>query len=217
MPKYKRPNRFVHFLLTHDYSKLFFITYLLLSVGLSIIFNLGFFVLLAVMHYCMDIFKYRHGGLDYKTSLVASLRDCMVDVMFIFIGYASAIVFQVGFGMGIARSIVAEERLLVSLRAEEQILVKSLKTIKLLPKIFIGERAIEATSYMLTASNQRKRGKPGKFQHKPLNHFEKIMIAISAVCVVFFFAAPSIYDITLLDVLHIIVKESIPTLESHFF
>ena len=217
MPKYKRPNKLAHFLVTHDYSRLFFISYLLLSVGLSIIFNLGFFVLLAVIHYCMDIYKYRHGGLGYRTSMVASLRDCMVDVMFIFIGYASAIVFQAGFGIGIARSIAAEERLLISLRTEEQVLVKSLKTLKLIPKIFLGERAFEATSYMLTASEQRKALNPGKFKHKPLNAFEKGMLTIIAICTLFFFAAPYIYDISLSSVFHIIVGETIPTLESHFF
>lgn len=217
MAEYKKPGRIKHFLITHDYSKVFFLFYLFSSVALSLIFNLGFFVFLAVLHYFMDIYKYRHGGLDYKTSSIASLRDCMADVMFIFVGYVSAIVFSAGFGLGIIRTLQGEEMILASMRTQEQIAIKGLKTIKLVPKVFLGERAMEATSYMVTAASQRKVANLGsKFKHRQLNTFEKIMLAVTFTCAAFILAAPLIYHINYGQVWQIIVKESIPTLESHF-
>jgi len=217
MAEYQKPGRIKQFLITHDYSKVFFLLYLISSVALSIIFNLGFFVFLAVIHYFMDIYKYRHGGLDYKTSSIASLRDCMADVMFIFIGYVSALVFSAGFGLGIIRTVQGEEMILASMRTQEQIAIKGMKTIKLVPKVFLGERAMEATSYMITAASQRKIGNLGsKFKYKPFNPFEKAMIAITVACAGFILAAPLVYGISYGQVWQVVVKESIPRFESHF-
>ena len=216
MVEYKKPGRIKRFFITHDYSRVFFLFYLISSVALSIVFNLGFFVFLAVAHYFMDIYKYRHGGLGYRTSAAASLRDCMADVMFIFIGYVSAIVFSAGFGLGVIRTLQGEEMFLASLKSE-QIAIKGMKTVKLIPKVFLAERAMEATSYMVTAASQRKLDDEGKFQSKKLSLFEKGMIAITVLCAGFIVAAPMIYGISYGQVWQIIVNESIPTLESHFF
>ena len=82
------------FIRNHDHSKVFFVLYLTLSVGLSVIFNLGFFILLAGIHYAMDIAKHKMNGLNNLNAIRASARECILDIMFIFIGLASAIVLQ---------------------------------------------------------------------------------------------------------------------------
>lgn len=103
--------------------------------------------------------------------------------------------------MGVIRAIQGEEMILASMRTQEQIAIKGLKTVKLVPKAFIGERAMEATFCLITAASQRKTANLGsKFEHRQLNTFEKIMLAVTFTCAAFILAAPVIYHISYREV-----------------
>ncbi|MCA9375988.1 MAG: hypothetical protein KC925_02905 [Candidatus Doudnabacteria bacterium] len=87
---------------THDDRVWFFIGYFILGFVLSYYLNLGFFLLLSVLHFVLDVTKHRLLGDSWRESLQHGLRESLVDAAFFFVGFVLGLYVHVAVTVGIA-------------------------------------------------------------------------------------------------------------------
>ncbi len=198
------------FITHHDHSRAFFITYLGLSIALSVIFNLGFFIILALIHFAMDIAKYKILGQKNAHALLCATKDCLIDFAFIFVGIALALVIHHGLGVGVARAASAARAGRASGALRQTILIRAVRALKIVPKAIIGEHSAGETAETIGILRGKIQPKVEPFS---LAKFDWAMIFISIFCVAFIFLSPWIFGIDGTEIIETIKHESIPSFE----
>ncbi len=81
--------RFAH---AHDDTPVFHATYFILTALAAVLFNLGMFVMLVLIHMGLDIVKYREvHGLSWHRTIRAMLRESLIDIALVCLGLAFAV------------------------------------------------------------------------------------------------------------------------------
>ena len=97
--------------------------------------------------------------------------------------------------------------------AAESRFLRGMEFLETLPKIIIGERAIDTTVHVATKI-AHKRYNPEHWG--PINLFEHSALFLIAVCFFVILASPLMYGISPADTLHILLEEGIPSFEPRF-
>ena len=179
----KKPKKFLAFIENHDESWGFFFTYLFVSLFLSYYFNLGFFVLLLIVHVFIDFLKHWHSNNRItnhaRAAFVYALRDgFLFDAVFILaclnLGFAFHIIIGAGFSRGI--KLASSETVDAVLRA--------------IPRISAADWIVEhiATVSSYIRENDKKR----VYMPPRLTNYEKTLITIGVLCIALIFVLPVI-------------------------
>lgn len=99
--------RVVKWISRHDDNWVFFVGYIVLSIVLSVFFNLGFFLILIVVHFLLDLVKHWHSNNkktdDFWYAFQFALRDGFLLDFFLFvIAFAFGYVFHFTFAVAIS-------------------------------------------------------------------------------------------------------------------
>ena len=93
-------NSLLRFIQSHDEHMLFQLTYLVLVILAVMFLNLGFFVLLILVHMSLDIVKYRHfHKLSAVQTFMSTLHESMIDIMLLLVGLVISVYFQHSIGI----------------------------------------------------------------------------------------------------------------------
>ncbi|MFC1640528.1 hypothetical protein ACFL2D_00605 [Patescibacteria group bacterium] len=140
-----RTDRLIHFLSEHDESWVFFFAYLVASILLSMYFNLGFFLILVLVHLFLDFLKHWHSS-NRKTNRMLyaayySIRDGFLFDLFLFlVAFSIGYMLEATIAIGLSRGV----KIATSLRVQT--------ILRALPRIFIAdwilENIVQVTIYL---------------------------------------------------------------------
>lgn len=197
-------SRFAHFVQTHDEDPAFFWMYFILGFGLSFLFNMGFFVILAIAHFGLDYTKHRMLGMPKKQALKRAARESIVDIAFIFIGLVLGLYVHTAFTFGVAH---AGRSLAVSQAARLNNLARIANIGRAAARAASAQRFVEAfTSLVL------KRDDSGQLVmiDGKMTTVEKVFVGILIICVILLLASPWIVGVTPESFVNYVQAELIP-------
>jgi len=183
--------RFAH---EHDDLPAFHAGYLVLTVLVAALFNLGAFGLLILAHVSLDIVKYREvHQYDWRRTAEGIFHENIVDVLLLAIGFVFAVYFHGTAGVAGVSGVI---------RADETI-VRAFGT--LIPKVEIFQDFLKVllhfTSYL-------------RFTHVQMGYGwtqgEKLCLFFLAACILLILAAPYVLGLNAADFNGIIAREVIP-------
>jgi hypothetical protein len=127
------------FAVRHDYSPAFHATYLALTILISAMLNLGAFVLLIAGHMALDTVKYREThGMRWKLVARGVIRESLIDVVLLVIGFASVVYLHHGVGLAAASGLLRSQATLIQgvilVTAKSRILFDVLCVLNSLPQ-----------------------------------------------------------------------------------
>lgn len=142
MKNQKQPNMVSYLISIHDESLWFSFLYLLAAVLLSYFLNLGFFIILVLVHLTLDVAKHRIAGSSPAKSLFYAFREGIVDVAFIFIGLAMGLYTQVAIGIGATKALFSAQ---------------SLRFIRALPRITPGKHLVSSFTTLFVHFDKKRK------------------------------------------------------------
>ncbi len=148
----------------HDDLPAFHAAYIALALLAAALFNLGAFALLVLGHMALDVFKYREvHGFSWRLTAVGVLRESLVDITLLAIGFVSAVYLHHSVGIasvsGLLRAELTVLRMIGTLLPKAKILHDILKVIAHLhqyleqvhPKIRSGWSQLEVLCFYFLA------------------------------------------------------------------
>jgi hypothetical protein len=161
----------------HDDIPAFHAAYLVGTFLAAALFNLGFFVVLILLHMCLDVVKYRDlHEYSWQMTIHAVLVESIVDIALFFIALTSAVYIQHTFALEIMSGIVRSEATLLRAVAV------------LVPKIEIVEHFGGILIHFKTYLHS-----PHPDLSVPLLRVHRWSVIVIAVCVALLFLAIPLY------------------------
>lgn len=167
------------YILNHDDDVVFAIAYLASSVVLSLVFSLGAFAILAGFHFLMDIVKHKLIGAGIFKSIIRGIRDSLIDISFLFLGFAMGVYFEYAFALGLSRGLVQ---------------LRYLRLFQVFPKLGILNRVIDDIAYFFLRIKEHNYeiAFDGNF-----TILEKIFLAVVIVSIAFVALSPVLVGLDL--------------------
>lgn len=99
---------------THDEIPAFHASYLVLTFILSMMFNLGAFAVLIVLHMALDVWKYReYQKLSWWQTIEGTIRESLIDVTLLALGFLFSVYLHKHIGLGSVSTLLRTEFALV--------------------------------------------------------------------------------------------------------
>ena len=158
---------------THDERLLFTIPYIIIAVLLVVFLNLFAFLVWIIMHYFMDIYKYRRRNHSARYSLLKALHNCKIDFMFFFVGLSIELILSYYFTIAVGGGV----RILGNILRGVPRLVGSVKAAE-----GIGHVAFDIAHHNKTHSKDHEK------EHIAINVWDYTALTISALflCLAFY-------------------------------
>jgi len=183
--------RFAH---EHDDLPAFHAGYLVLTVLVAALFNLGAFAVLILAHVSLDIVKYREvHQCDWRRTADGIFHENIFDILLLAVGFVFAVYFHNTAGVAGVSGVI---------RADETIF-RAFGT--LIPKVEILQDFLKVmlhlTSYL-------------RFPHAQMGFSwtqgEKLCVFFLSICIILLVSAPFILGMDASDFSHIIAGEAVP-------
>ncbi len=177
------------YILSHDDDVVFAIAYLASSVVLSLLFSLGAFAVLAGFHLTIDIIKHKLIGANIFKSIARGLRDSLIDISFLFLGFAISVYFEYAFALGLSRGLVE---------------LRYLRIFQIFPKLGIMNKVADDIAYFFLRIREHN------YQIAFDGNFtvlEKIFIAVVLVSLCFVALSPLLIGLNIESIWHIFLHE----------
>jgi hypothetical protein len=164
----KKPKKILAFIDRHDENWVFFFVYLALSIILSLFFNIGFFLLLVLVHVLLDFLKHWHSSNrttnHARHAFLYAMRDgFLFDFVLLLIGFAIGYIFHLTLAVGVSRGVK-----LASSDAVDTLF-------RALPRIVAADWVVEKIAIL--SAYVREHDKRKVYMPPRLTNFEKTLIA----------------------------------------
>lgn len=166
--------KFKAFAARHDHSPAFHATYLVVTILIAAMLNLGAFVLLIAAHMTLDVVKYREiHGMRWKLVWRGVVRESLIDLVLLAVGFTSVVYLHHNVGImaasGLLRSEVTILKGLILVTTKSRILFDVLCVLNALPQ------------HMQTIAVHPK---------KPWSALECFLFGVLGACAVLLFVLP---------------------------
>lgn len=181
------------YLKNHDETFSFFIIYLCLGIVLSLLFNIGVFILLVLAHYLMDLSKHRILGKNWSKTFAHSTKDITIDISFVMVGLVLSIYLHHGLILGLSKGAF-----------------KTMYLLEIMAKSAIAERSVNAFVhyYMFVKSHKIKKN------DGELTRFERFSWSMIGASVALILISPIVLNFTFTEFLsHVVSQELVPRFE----
>lgn len=99
-----------HFAYTHDEIPAFHASYVVLTFLMAVLFNLGAFAVLVVLHMILDVWKYKgHQQLSWKDTGEGVIRESLMDVTLLAIGFVFSVYLHHAVSLGSVSTLLRAE------------------------------------------------------------------------------------------------------------
>lgn len=175
--------KILHFIEEHDESWVFFFVYLVMSILLSIFFNLGFFLMLMLVHLALDFIKHwksanRHTNRFWR-ALEYALRDgFLLDFVLLLLAFSFGFILEFAFAIGLSRGV----------KVASSIRVQNL--LRAVPRVVVGNWIVENVTQLTIYLNEHDKKKV--YMPVRMTRFEKFLVASMVVVTVLIFFLPII-------------------------
>lgn len=172
--------RVVKWISRHDDNWAFFVGYMVLSVVLSVFFNLGFFLILIIVHFLLDLVKHWHSNNkktdDFWYALQFALRDgFLLDFFLLVLAFAFGYAFHFTFAVAISNG----TRLFALVEIED--------LLRILSRVFVADWVVTNIAWLSKHMREIDTGKiymsPDLLRHEALMIVGSILIVAALVLV----------------------------------
>lgn len=159
------------FAASHDEYPIFTIVYVVIAVILAVFFGLFYFFLWVLFHFILEVYENHIKKDPLHINFIRSTKECLFDIMFLFIGVSIDIIFHFSAALAAGRSLGGIARF-----------------IKIIPRLMGIKSAAEGTAHILVAfmHHSKKEEEP---QENPPLVFSKWDFSAVIISVIFVFLA----------------------------
>ena len=193
--------RIVRYIDDHDEQWLFFFAYLALSIYLSFFLNLGFFVILLVIHVLLDFLKHLHSS-NRKTNqlrhaFVYAVRDGLVfDLFLLLLAFIFGYIFEATLAVGLSKGVKLANS--PGVRA----------FLRAVPRVFLANWVIENIVVLTLYLNEHDKKKT--YMAVKMTRFEKVIVSLMGVALVALFFLPPIFGESYSHLVDYAMRELVP-------
>jgi len=168
----KITKKITKFIVTHDEYSVFIIIYTLTAIVLAVFFGLFYFFLWVMLHFTMEMYENHIKKDPIIINFLRSVKECLFDIMFLFIGLSLEIIFHLSAAFAAGRSLGG-----------------IVKFIKITPKLIGIKSASEGTAHVLVAIIHHSKEKNHISEKNPQLEFNKWDFSAVVVIIIFVFLA----------------------------